>query len=94
MEAGKARKQRRRLKQLYCDLVQLGFTGAYNRVLAFAHDRRLDRQQDQQTTARGTFVPLTFRPREVFQFDLGEAFAVLAGESRHLCAMRLVRSVS
>ena len=41
-EAGKSRKQRRTLKQLYSDLVVLGFTGSYNRVAAFARDWRLD----------------------------------------------------
>ncbi len=38
VEAGKARKQRRTLKQLYCDLVELGFASSYNRVAAFASD--------------------------------------------------------
>ena len=83
-EAGKSRKQRRTLKQLYSDLVVLGFTGSYNRVAAFARDWRLDRQHEQQTTGRGTFVPLTFRPGEAFQFDWSEDFAVLAGERTKL----------
>ena len=76
-EAGKSRKQRRTLKQLHADLVALGFTGSYSRVAAFARDWRADRQREQQTTGRGTFVPLAFRPGEAFQFDWSEDFALL-----------------
>ena len=68
-EAGKSRKQRRTLKQIHADLVALGFIGSYGRVAAFARQWRVDRQREQQTTGRGTFVPLSFRPGEAFQFD-------------------------
>src|SRR5690606_21429612 len=74
-EAGKSRKQRRTLKQMHADLVVLGFDGSYGRVAAFARDWRTDRQRDQQTTGRGTFVPLLFRPGEAFQYDWSEDFA-------------------
>jgi transposase len=83
-EAGKSRKQRRTLKQLHADLMVLGFSGSYNRVAAFARDWRFDRQRESQTTGRGTFIPLTFRPGEAFQFDWSEDFAVLAGERTKL----------
>ena len=83
-EAGKPRKQRRTVKQLHSDLVTLGFTGSYGRVAAFARDWRADRQQESQTTGRGTFVPLTFRPGEAFQFDWSEDYAVLGGERTKL----------
>jgi hypothetical protein len=66
-EAGKSRKQRRTLKQLHADLVVLGFNGSYGRVAAFARGWRADRQREQQTTGRGTFVPLLFRPGEAFR---------------------------
>ncbi|HMT72088.1 MAG TPA: IS21 family transposase [Saprospiraceae bacterium] len=79
-EAGKSRKARRTLKQLHGDLVALGFTGSYGRVAAFARGWRTDRQREQQTTGRGTFVPLSFRPGEAFQFDWSEDYAVLGGE--------------
>jgi hypothetical protein len=79
-EAGKSRKERRTLKQLHADLVALGFTGSYGRVAAFARGWRTDRQREQQTTGRGTFVPLSFSPGEAFQFDWSEDFAVLGGE--------------
>jgi transposase len=83
-EAGKSRKQRRTLKQLHADLMALGFTGSYNRVAAFARSWRTDRQREQQTTGRGTFVPLAFRAGEAFQFDWSEDYAVLGGERTKL----------
>jgi len=60
--------------------VTLGYTGSYGRVAAFARVWRADRQKEQQTTGRGTFVPLVFQPGEAFQFDWSEDFAVLGGE--------------
>jgi len=83
-EAAKARKQRRTLKQLHADLVVLGFTGSYGRVAAFARNWRDARHREQQTTGRGTFVPLVFRPGETFQFDWSEDFAVLGDERTKL----------
>ena len=84
IEVGKSRKQRRTLKQLHADLVALGFTGSYGRVAAFARQWRADRQHETQTTGRGTFVPLSFRPGEAFQFDWSEDFAILGGERTKL----------
>jgi transposase len=83
-EAAKTRKQRRTLKQMHSDLVALGFAGSYNRVAAFARDWRADRQREQQTTGRGTFVPLVFHPGEAFQFDWSEDYAILGGERMKL----------
>jgi hypothetical protein len=83
-EAGKSRKERRTVKQLHADLAALGFTGSYGRVAAFARRWRADRQREQQTTGRGTFVPLAFRPSEAFQFDWSEDYAVLGGERMKL----------
>ena len=82
--AGKPRKERQTLKKMHADLVKLGFTGSYNRVAAFARDWRSDRQREQHTTGRGTFVPLAFRPGEAFQFDWSEDFAVVGGERTKL----------
>ena len=83
-EAGKSRKQRRTLKQMHADLVKLGFTGSYGRVAAFARNWRTNRQREQQTTGRGTFVPLTFQPGEAFQFDWSEDYGHLADERTKL----------
>lgn len=76
-EASKGRKQRRSLKQIHADLVQLGFAGSYGRVAAFARGWRQAQQEAAQTVGRGTFVPLRFGPGEAFQFDWSEDWAVL-----------------
>ena len=88
-EAGKSRKQRRTSKQLHDDLVKLGYTGSYGRVAAFARVWRADRQKEQQTTGRGTFVPLVFQPGEAFQFDWSEDFAMLVRRARQVCRWRI-----
>ena len=43
-------------------------------------DLKAERQREQQTTGRGTFVPLVFQPGEAFQFDWSEDWAVLGSE--------------
>jgi transposase len=83
-EANKGRKQRRNLRQLYADLVALGYTGSYDRVAAFARHWRQAQQEAARSTGRGTFVPLTFAPGEAFQFDWSEDWAVIGGERTKL----------
>ena len=78
-EASRPRKQRRTVKDLYGDLVSLGYEGSYNRVAAFARAWKAECQRLQQTAGRGTFVPLVFAPGEAFQFDWSEDFAVIRG---------------
>ena len=79
-EQRKSRKDRRTAKQMHADLVQLGYDGSYERVAAFVRTWRRDRQRAQQTTDRGTFVPLVFLPGEAFQFDWSEDWAHVGGE--------------
>ena len=83
-EAGKPGKQRRNVKQLHGDLVTLGYDRSYGRVAAFARAWKFDRQREQQTAGRGSFVPLVFQPGEAFQFDWSEDWAVLGGERTKL----------
>jgi len=83
-EASKGRKQKRCIKQLHRDLVQLGFTGSYDRVVAFAKRWRQEQQEFARTAGRGTFIPLTFAPGDAFQFDWSEDWAVIAGERTKL----------
>ena len=83
-EASRPRKQRRTLKQMHADLVALGYQGSYNRVAAFARAWHARRHEAQQTTGRGTFVPLAFGPGEAFQFDWSEDWAVIGGERTKL----------
>ena len=78
-ESSKGRKQKRSIKQLHRDLVQLGFSGSYDRVIAFAKRWRQEQQELAKTAGRGTFIPLTFAPGEAFQFDWSEDWAVIAG---------------
>src|SRR5665213_1411609 len=79
-EAAKSRKQKRTAKQLYADLRSLGYGGSYSRVAAFVRDWKADRQREQQTSGRGTFVPLVFQSGEAFQFDWSDDWAILGGE--------------
>lgn len=76
----KSRKERRTVKQMHADLVKLGYAGSYARVAAFARAWRDDRHRAEQTTGRGTFVPLVFQPGEAFQFDWSEDWATIGGE--------------
>ena len=64
--------------------MQLGFNGSYKRVAVFVRAWKADRQRAQQTTGRGTFVPLVFRPGEAFQFDWSEDWAVIGSERGEL----------
>jgi transposase len=83
-EAGKSRKQKRTVKQLYADLVAFGYDGSYNRVAAFARDWKVARQLEQRTSGRGVYVPLAFLPGEAFQFDWSEDWAIISGERTKL----------
>jgi transposase len=83
-EASKSRKQKRTTKRLHADLVALGYDGSYGRVAAFARGWKADRLLEQQTSGRGTFVPLAFAAGEAFQFDWSEDWAVIAGERTKL----------
>ena len=65
---------------MHADLVKLGYNGSYGRVAAFARAWRADRHRAEQTTGRGTFVPLVFQPGEAFQFDWSEDWANVGGE--------------
>ena len=84
IEVGKSRKQRRTARQMHADLVVLGYEGSYERVAAFVRAWKADRQREQQTSGRGTFVPLVFAPGEAFQFDWSEDWALLGGERTKL----------
>ena len=83
-ETKRHRKQRRSIKQLYHDLVRLGYTGSYDRVAAFARQWREAQQEATRTASKNTFVPLTFAPGEAFQFDWSEDFAVINGVNTKL----------
>ena len=73
--AGRNRKRRRNLLQLYRDLVTLGYAGSYDRVAAFARDWRQRQREAANQASRGTYVPLIFAAGEAFQFDWSEDWA-------------------
>ena len=83
-ETRRHRKQRKTVKQLHSDLVQLGYTGSYDRVAAFARNWRAERQEAKKTAAKNIFVPLAFAPGEAFQFDWSEDYVVIDGSSTKL----------
>jgi hypothetical protein len=64
----------------------------YERVAAFVRQWKGERQRAQNTTDRGTFVPLVFAPGEAFQFDWSEDWAYVGGE--RLCCTNPVRDSS
>ena len=78
-EMTRPRKQKRTIKQLHADLVSLGYDGSYGRVAAFARAWQDEYRVQQQTSGRGTFVPLSFAPGEAFQFDWSEDWAIIDG---------------
>ena len=78
-EAGRPRKQKRTIRQLHADLVALGYDGSYNRIAAFAKVWQEECRRLQQSSGRGTFVPLAFAPGEAFQFDWSEEHATVGG---------------
>jgi transposase len=79
-EPRKSRKQRRNLRQMFADLVALGYRGSYDRVAAFARQWRRRQREAALIAGGGTFVPLVFAPGEAFQFDWSEDWAVIGGE--------------
>jgi transposase len=83
-ESKRHRKQRRTVRQLHSDLVQLGYTGSYDRVAAFARQWRQEQQEARRTASKNTFVPLQFAPGEAFQFDWSEDYAVINGTNTKL----------
>jgi transposase len=84
IEVGKSRKQKRTAKQMHADLVVLGYDGSYERVAAFVRAWKAERQREQQTSGRGTFVPLVFAAGEAFQFDWSEDWAIIGGRQTKL----------
>ena len=83
-ETRRHRKQRRSVKQLYYDLIALGYRGSYDRVAAFARDWRSRQREAAQHSGKGTYVPLVFKPGEAFQFDWSEDYVVINGQSTKL----------
>lgn len=82
-ESRRHRKQRRTVKRLYRDLLELGYTGSYVRVAAFAQAWS-QKQQEAKRQPGKAFVPLQFAPAEAFQFDWSEDWVKISGVSTKL----------
>lgn len=80
-EAKRPRKQRKTIKNIYEDLVPLGYSGSYDRVAAFA---RKWREEEKLAASKHTYMPLSFAPGEAFQFDWGENWAYIDGRKTKL----------
>jgi transposase len=83
-ESRRHRKQRRTVKRLYRDLVELGYTGSYDRVAAFARQWRQRQQEARLLAGKQAYVPLQFAPGEAFQFDWSEDWVRINGVSTKL----------
>ena len=59
--------------------MQLGYTGSYDRVAAFARQWREGQEEAKRTASKNTFIPLSFAPGEAFQFDWSEDWAIING---------------
>jgi len=83
-ESRRHRKQRRTVKRLYRDLLELGYTGSYDRVAAFARQWRQRQQEARLLAGKQAYVPLQFAPGEAFQFDWSEDWVRINGVSTKL----------
>ncbi len=83
--------QRWNIKQLYQDLVPLGYAGSYDRVAAFARQWREGRAEAQRTASSNTFVPLQFSPcAELSGTIAGQPATAGGGTAHRLSDMELV----
>ncbi len=83
-ESSRNRKQRRSVKQLFYNLIPLGYTGSYDRVSAFARRWRVEQQEATLKASKGTYVPLKFSCGEAFQFDWSEDWVKIKGKATKL----------
>lgn len=80
-EARRRRKERKTVKNLYEDLVPLGYSGSYDRVAAFV---RKWREEQRLAASNQVYMPLEFAAGEAFQFDWGENYAFIDGRKTKL----------
>ncbi len=83
-KANCSRKQRCSVKQLFYNLIPLGYAGSYDRVAAFARKWREQEQAHTLRSSKGTYVPLQFAPSEAFQFDWSEDWVRIKGKKTKL----------
>jgi AcrR family transcriptional regulator len=59
-EAVKSRKQRRALKQMFLDLRELGYEGAYDRMAAFSRQWKVGQMERVKSASKSTSCPFDF----------------------------------
>lgn len=73
-DRSRPKREQRTAMRLFEDLLQEGYTGAYDSVVRFV---RATRQQSHSPT--GAYVPLSFDPGEAYQFDWSHEMVELGG---------------
>jgi len=76
---------------MHADLVVLGYDGSYERVAALLRAWEADRQREEQTSGRDTFVPLVFAAGEAFLFSI-QVQQAQASHSPYTCKLHATRS--
>jgi len=79
-DAGLPRKQRRHAKRLHEQLVEQGYSGAYDSIQRYVKQWKIDYQRSTPKA----FIPLAFEPGDAMQFDWSEETVELAGISQKL----------
>lgn len=80
-EARRWRKERKTVRNLYEDLVPLGYSASYDRVAAFV---RKWREEQRLAASSQVYMPLEFAAGEAFQFDWGENYVFIDGRKTKL----------
>jgi len=79
-DASLPRKQRRHAKRLHEQLVEQGYSGAYDSIQRYVKQWKVDYQRSTPKA----FIPLAFEPGDAMQFDWSEETVELAGISQKL----------
>ncbi len=91
-DSGRGKRERRSKLHMWQELCDLGYTGSYARVCAYA---RLWKIREGLAGAKAAFIPLKFKHGDAFQFDWSTEYTFIGGvrkrvELAHtkLCASR------
>lgn len=80
-EMKRPKKQLKTVKNLFQNLVPLGYSCSYDRVASFARKWREEQKID---VSKRTYMTLEFAPGEAFQFEWGENWTYINGHKTKL----------
>ncbi len=80
-DSHRPRRDRRTIRFMFLALQAQGYSGSYDRVVAFI---RQCRQAENEAPKRQAYVPMRFRPGEAFQFDWSCEYASIGGQRKRL----------